>query len=212
LTVAYQNAEARLGPVDARAAVKKFLVDASWICHWTLSAERRVVPSRATPSRSEAVGDLRALAAEVLSLAKRLRSASPHLGKALDIDYLRKRHLAGNPEGFIFERMGWQTALHRAGVTVDLYLDALVADIREEAALRQIAVESRRQTGGKLAPYYSVIDMLTICSGRLSASPDFALIADVINSLIKPNPPLDPDPLRKRYKAKQKRKLTPDGH
>lgn len=188
------------GHPTALAAIKGFLVDASWLCAGSLARS----PPASAATRSDEVRDLNALHRSIEKMTTAIgayRTGHPH---ATSQRYLADRLQAGNPAGFNRNRKGWWANKYSNLVGPDLQglLRALANDVLEEATLLQINIEAGRQTSGKLARYHRLIDTLGSASTRLStgkpATADAQLVTEVLNVLLNPSPPLDGGAVRKR--------------
>lgn len=193
----YRKIEERKGSGSAKILIRKFLVESAGVCNFYNNPKTAKV-FQPKPNRSDQVRDLLSTAKQIEKIANQLASMSKILGAALSIDYLSARSKETNDSLFILKRKGYSEFKSKANSGIDKYMMALSRDLREEAAIQQLAILRQRQTGGKLSALHPVIDMVSVAAARISKPINSALVAEVINTLLSPAEPVDPSTVRKR--------------
>ena len=211
LTEAYIALQATMCWAKARAIIRNFIVDACWICKVT---ENGQAPSmlKHTLDRGDQKKDLLNLSKAAAKLAKQITALAPSTLGPDSYPYLEERLQAGNPVGHIFTRKkSWQSYASKQPVRrLSELLTCFASDVAEEAAMLGIAIEKKRQKGGRQAGLHFAMDSLTSASKSLSVEvskpPNFALVNCILVTLIDPADGFDPSTARKRYSAAQRRK------
>lgn len=210
LAKSYERLLVKVDAARAKEAVKRFLINACWICNHSQKPDtdkKRI--------SKQYLGDLKKdwvnLSNASIKLADQIKKLSPKNGPD-SYSYLDARLNAGNQVGYIFNRKnawGRVNNPHPDRLLSEL-LVCFASDILEEAALLDIAIGKKRQSGGAQSELHFAMDALTSASLNLAIDappkPDFALVNRVILILINPAEEVDPSTVRKRYRASRQRK------
>lgn len=212
LSSIYTKLHANTGEANAKYAIRRFISDSCWICAPSVNAvqHRR---QESAPKLSDLKTDLIALQKAALKIAVQIKRLPLHFAGGVSVEYLQGRMAAGNPVTFILSRKtAWNHPVPHESTpdSIGDLMRCFACDMEEEAALIQIAIDASRQKGGKLNSLHFAMVGLSDASLRLStaspAMPQFALVTNVIDSLMHPLSGIDPTTVRKHYRAVQMRK------